>query len=85
MLLTNLHDYLNKHKDKPRIQDLPRLNEDLLKRARNCIPWSVDNNDLLEFIGDRVVNLLCAVLVEDVRLSKAHHRVGLPPYLTCLF
>lgn len=71
-----LHEYFNRHKDCPKIRDVPQLHPDLLNRVRNAIPWSADNNDLLEFIGDRAVNLHCAILVEDIKLSKAHHRVS---------
>lgn len=72
---TALREHFIQHKDRPLPKDVPRLNESLLKRARNCVPRSEENNDLLEFIGDRAVNLICAILVEDVKLSKAHHEV----------
>lgn len=73
--LTYLQDFLNQNKNRPSIRDIPSLNNRLLKRARNCIRFSVDNNDLLEFIGDRAVNLVTALLVEKVKLSKSHHTV----------
>lgn len=74
--LTHLQDFLNMHKNRPNIHDVPPLNDQLLKRARNCVPHSLDNNDLLEFIGDRAVNLASALLVEKVKLSKSHHTVS---------
>ncbi|KIP05636.1 hypothetical protein PHLGIDRAFT_58342, partial [Phlebiopsis gigantea 11061_1 CR5-6] len=71
---TALRDHFKRHKDRPSQKDIPRLNEVLLKRARNSVPRSEDNNDLLEFIGDRCVNLICAIMVEDVKLSTTHHQ-----------
>ncbi|KAH9942047.1 ribonuclease III domain-containing protein [Amylocystis lapponica] len=71
--LTDVQDYLNQVKNRPHIRNVPSLNKDLLIRARNGIRHSVDNNDLLEFIGDRALNLIGALLVERDKLSKAHH------------
>lgn len=73
--LTDLQDYFNQANNRPHTRDIPRLSENLLKRARNGISHSQDNNDLLEFIGDRAVNLASALLIENVKLSKAHHTV----------
>ena len=72
---TALRDHFKQQKHRLLPKDAPKLNEDLLKRARNCIPRSEENNDLLEFIGDRAVNLICTILVEEVKLSEAHHKV----------
>jgi hypothetical protein len=55
---------------------LPSLSDDSrLIRARNSKKDTQDNNDLLEFIGDRVVNLACALMVEKVKYSSDHQMV----------
>ncbi|CAA7266207.1 unnamed protein product [Cyclocybe aegerita] len=48
--------------------------EQRLRRARNSVKRSKDNNDVLEFIGDRVNNLACTLMVEKVKLSSEHHK-----------
>ncbi|TCD68666.1 hypothetical protein EIP91_010188 [Steccherinum ochraceum] len=71
--LNHVQDYLNKSQSRLLLKDVPTLSPPLLKRARNCIVHSFNNNDLLEFIGDRAVNLFAAVLVDKMKLNKAHH------------
>jgi hypothetical protein len=69
---------------------LPILCDDTrLRRARNSKKAAQDNNDLLEFIGDRVVNLACALMVEKVKYSADHQMVrcfsvSSIHFLTCL-
>ncbi|KII91832.1 hypothetical protein PLICRDRAFT_80058, partial [Plicaturopsis crispa FD-325 SS-3] len=72
--LTCLQDYLNQVSYRPRIKDIPSLNTELLERARNCIKHSRNNNDLLEFLGDRVLNLVCALIVEKASIGREHHQ-----------
>ncbi|KAJ7151378.1 hypothetical protein C8R43DRAFT_1190980 [Mycena crocata] len=43
---------------------LDALSPDLFRQATNSVRRSKDNNDLLEFMGDRAVNLVCALLVD---------------------
>ncbi|THH12648.1 hypothetical protein EW146_g7501 [Bondarzewia mesenterica] len=71
--LTCLQTHLNLVNNRPRTRDIPTLHEPLLTRARNSIRHSHDNNDLLEYLGDRCVNLITALLVDQVRVSKSHH------------
>ncbi|PFH51131.1 hypothetical protein AMATHDRAFT_3268 [Amanita thiersii Skay4041] len=54
---------------------LPLLEASRRKKALNSMRHSKDNNDLLEFIGDRVVNLACTLLVDKVKISADHHLV----------
>lgn len=77
--LTGLQDYLTIVSNRPRTRDVPSLSEPLLSQARNSARHSVDNNDLLEFLGDRLVNLVTAVIIEKVSLDKAHHSVRMLP------
>ena len=63
-------------RDNWRSFNLPNLSDDTrLRRARNSKKDTQDNNDLLEFIGDRVVNLACALMVEKVKYSSDHQMV----------
>ncbi|KAJ3512342.1 hypothetical protein NLJ89_g3577 [Agrocybe chaxingu] len=58
------------------IVPLPAIkSEQRLRRARNSVKRSKDNNDILEFIGDRVNNLVCTLMVEKVKMSSEHHKV----------
>lgn len=41
---------------------LPRLSENRLEQARNGKIGTEANNDLMEFVGDRIVNLTCALV-----------------------
>ncbi|KAH8101763.1 hypothetical protein BXZ70DRAFT_74637 [Cristinia sonorae] len=69
----HVRDYLNKPHSRVSVKDLPPLPEALLKQARNCIIHTANNNDLLEFVGDRLVNLFAASLVDKMKLNTAHH------------
>lgn len=42
---------------------LPQLSKRRLEQARNSRVGTERNNDVLEFVGDRVVNLICALVV----------------------
>ncbi|KAF8810482.1 hypothetical protein BYT27DRAFT_7221989 [Phlegmacium glaucopus] len=54
---------------------LPRICcEKRLHKTRNSIQRSKDNNDLLEFIGDRVINLACSLMVDKIKISSEHHK-----------
>lgn len=55
-----------------------------LQRARNSKKLTQDNNDLLEFIGDRVVNLACALMVEQVKFSSEHQMVRYIVFACCI-
>ena len=74
--LNCVQDYLNKSQSRLLLKDVPILPDALLKQSRNCILHSFNNNDLLEFIGDRAVNLFAAVMVEGVSMSQEHHTVS---------
>ncbi|KAA1474402.1 hypothetical protein DENSPDRAFT_824273 [Dentipellis sp. KUC8613] len=71
--LTCLQDFLNLVKNRPKLSDIPSLPEPLLLRTRNSRRHAPNNNDLLEFLGDRCVNLATALLVDAVRVNKDHH------------
>ncbi|XP_006455220.1 hypothetical protein AGABI2DRAFT_121157 [Agaricus bisporus var. bisporus H97] len=47
------------------LRSLPELSEALLEQARNSRRGAEANNDLLEFVGDRIVNLVCALVVAN--------------------
>lgn len=75
--LNCVQDYLNKPGTyRSLLKDIPALPPALLKRARNGVVHSDNNNDLLEFIGDRAVNLFAAVMVDKVKLNHLHHSVS---------
>lgn len=74
--LTALQHYFGLVSNRPRTKDVPKISEHVLSRARNSVRNSPGNNDLLEFIGDRCVNLAAALLVAKVRVSWKHHLVG---------
>lgn len=75
--LSNLQNHLSFTSNQPRARDIPTLTKALRAQATNCIRFSVENNDLLEFLGDRLVNLITALIVEEVRIDKCHHTVRL--------
>jgi len=76
--LSNLQDHLSLVSNRPRVRDIPTLSKALRIQATNCIRFSAENNDLLEFLGDRLVNLITALIVEEVKIDKCHHTVRLP-------
>lgn len=76
--LSNLQDHLSLVSNRPRARDIPALSEACRAQATNCVRFSVNNNDLLEFLGDRLVNLMTALIVEEVKVDKCHHTVRLP-------
>ncbi|KAJ7764553.1 hypothetical protein DFH07DRAFT_738225 [Mycena maculata] len=43
------------------------VSRQLFWQATNSVRHSADNNDLLEFIGDRAINLTCALLVDKAQ------------------
>ncbi|KAJ7481491.1 hypothetical protein FB451DRAFT_1030541, partial [Mycena latifolia] len=67
--MTLLQAYLDsaKHKSSHRLP-LSALSPNLFRQVTNSIKHSTDNNDLLEFIGDRAVNLACALLVDKEKV-----------------
>ena len=71
---TQLVEYLNWSDNWRDLKDLPTLAKARLRPAQNSVKRSKDNNDLLEFIGDRVVNLACSLIVDKVKESSDHHR-----------
>jgi len=75
--LSNLQGHLALVSNRPRARDIPTLSTALRAQATNCIRFSAENNDLLEFLGDRLVNLITALIVEEVKLDKCHHTVRL--------
>lgn len=80
--LTALQHYFGLISNRPHPKDVPSISEPLLTRTRNSRRNSPENNDLLEFVGDRCVNLVVALLVDKVRVSWRHHIVG---YAICIF
>ena len=58
MGLSNLQDHLSLVCNRPRACDVPLLSKPLCAQATNCVRYSAENNDLLEFLGDRLVNLI---------------------------
>ena len=75
--LSNLQDHLSLVSNRPRARDIPTLSKALRAQATNCVRFSAENNDLLEFLGDRLVNLVAALIVEEVKVDKCHHTVRL--------
>lgn len=75
--LSNLQDHLSLISNRLRACGIPPIGEALRAQATNCIRFSVENNDLLEFLGDRLVNLITALIVEEVKVDKCHHTVRL--------
>lgn len=73
--LSNLQDHLSLTSNRPRPHEIPTLPKRLRAQATNCVRFSVKNNDLLEFLGDRLVNLVAALIVEEVKIDKCHHTV----------
>lgn len=73
--LSNLQDHLSLVSNRPLACDIPTLSEESRAQATNCIRFSKRNNDLLEFLGDRLVNLVAALIVEEVKIDKCHHTV----------
>ena len=83
--LSNLQDHLSLVSNRPRACDIPTLSRKLHVQANNCIRFSEKNNDLLEFLGDRLVNLVAALIVEEVKVDKCHHTVRILEHITvCL-
>ena len=72
---SNLQDHLSLASNRPRTRDIPTLPKALRRQATNSIRFSAENNDLLEFLGDRLVNLITALIVEEVKIDKCHHTV----------
>ncbi|CAL1709610.1 unnamed protein product [Somion occarium] len=71
--VNHVHDYLSKTRTSMLLRDVPNLPTNLLARARGARTNSDENNDLLEFIGDRALNLAVAILVEKNKINRAHH------------
>lgn len=74
--LTALQHYFGLVSNRPHPKDVPYISEPLLSKTRNSKRNSPENNELLEFVGDRCVNLVAALLVDKVRVSWKHHLVG---------
>lgn len=79
--LSCLQDHLSLVSNRPRVRDIPTIDKDLRAIANNCVRFSPENNDLLEFLGDRLVNLVAALIVEEVKVDKCHHTVRLLDYI----
>lgn len=73
--LTCLQGRLNLVDYRPQTRNIPALQDALLARTRNSIRHSPNNNDLLEYLGDRCVNLVIALFIDKVRLNRNHHMV----------
>ncbi|EMD37057.1 hypothetical protein CERSUDRAFT_51627 [Gelatoporia subvermispora B] len=72
--LTGLQEYMNQIRLRPITRNAPRIEAPLRDIMKNSRRLTSDNNDVLEFIGDRAVNLVSALLVEKVKLSNANHQ-----------
>ncbi|KAL0946073.1 hypothetical protein HGRIS_012346 [Hohenbuehelia grisea] len=72
--LTLLQGYIERV-DCERLGDLPAINPHLFQQTRNNRRRTPLNNDLLEFLGDRVVNLATAIIAHNHRLDKEHHEI----------
>ncbi|KAI0088234.1 ribonuclease III domain-containing protein [Irpex rosettiformis] len=72
MPLTGLQVFFLHDEHRPHAEDMPTLSSALLDRTFNCVYGSEENNDLLEFIGDRVLNFYTAELVDTVKITRAH-------------
>jgi dsRNA-specific ribonuclease len=67
---TDFFTFLNDRQNWTRLRhSLPQLTERRLAQARNTRLGTVRNNDFFEFVGDRVVNLICALLVAEDSFS----------------
>ncbi|KXN82371.1 hypothetical protein AN958_02628 [Leucoagaricus sp. SymC.cos] len=67
---TELVSYLDRRQNWTEAHlDLPKLTDRRLMQARNAKPGTQGNNDFLEFVGDRIVNLVCALLVGEDSFS----------------
>ena len=82
--LSKLQDHLSLVSNRPHFRDIPALSK-LRTQATNCIRFSARNNDLLEFLGDRLVNLITALIVEEVKVDKCHHTVRLLEHVVFCF
>ena len=76
MYLTGLQIFFLHDEDRPHFEDMPKLPPALLERALNCVYGTEGNNDLLEFVGDRVLNFYTAELVDTVKITRAHAAVS---------
>lgn len=76
MPLTGLQLFFLHDERRPRPQDIPKLSPTLLGRALNCVHASEGNNDLLEFVGDRVLNFYTAEFVDTFKITRAHSAVS---------
>lgn len=76
--MTLLQLYLNsvQHKSSHPLP-LAAISPHLFRQATNSVKNSKDNNDLLEFIGDRAVNLACALLVDKEKVCPDQQIVSL--------
>lgn len=83
--LSSLQGHLSLVSNRPRVSDIPTLTKSLRIQATNCIRGSAANNDLLEFLGDRLVNLITALIVEEVKIDKCHHTVRILGHIEGLF
>lgn len=76
--MTLLQVYLNsaKHRSSHPLP-LADLSPRMFRQATNSVKHSTENNDLLEFIGDRAVNLACALLVDKDKVCPDQQIVSL--------
>ena len=82
--LSSLQGHLSLASNRPRGRDIHTPIKALRAQATNCIRLSVENNDFLEFLGDGLVNLITALIFEEVKIDKCHHTVRMLGYLEYL-
>ncbi|KAJ7721028.1 hypothetical protein B0H16DRAFT_1335582 [Mycena metata] len=63
-----LQVYLDSDKHRSHRLPLADLSPHLFRQATNSVKHSTENNDLLEFMGDRAVNLACVLLVDKEKV-----------------
>ncbi|KAJ7625100.1 hypothetical protein DFH06DRAFT_1229867 [Mycena polygramma] len=71
MTFSGLQDYLDSVNHGSEVP-LGALSPSLFRQATNSVKYSTDNNDLLEFIGDRAINLACALVVDRAKVCPDH-------------
>jgi len=82
--LPNLQGHLSLASNRPQGRDISTLSKALRAQVTNCIRFSAGNNDLLEFLGDRLVKLITALIVEGVKIDECNHTVRLLEYIEYL-
>ncbi|CAK5263690.1 unnamed protein product [Mycena citricolor] len=70
MPVSSLHAYLQSGQFQSRHVPLEALHPFFSSHAMNQIGASSGANDLLEFVGDRVLNLACALIVDELKVCQ---------------